>query len=131
MKKKSISKACKRVLALVLTLVMVLGAVPATVFAEDTQTPEVVEFDATVLAANATANSQQVPEKSSDGGAAWAFDDEAHWWHTRWSGDAAEGESATPKPAEDNPIYIQTGFDKAWMVDHLTYLSRQDDGRKG
>lgn len=38
-----------------------------------------------VLQGNAISNSQQDPAQGNDGLASWAFDEEAHWWHSRWS----------------------------------------------
>ncbi len=117
MKKKNVSKIYKRVLALMLALVMVLGALPATVSAEETPTP--VEFDLAVLAKNAKSNSEQLPATGQDGGATWAFDTQNHWWHSKWSD--RSGIAST-----SNPIWIQTGFDKVWTVTAVTYLPRQD-----
>ena len=90
------------------------------------------EIDPTILAANAIANSEMSPSNGSDGGAAWAFDDENHWWHSRWGAwdQMLEHETVTQlmtgKPSESNPIWIQTGFDKVWYIDHVTYTSRDN-----
>lgn len=39
-----------------------------------------------VLQGNAISNSQQNPAQGNDGPASWAFDEDAHWWHSRWTG---------------------------------------------
>ncbi len=90
-----------------------------------------VAFDATILAENAMANSEMNPADGNDGPAAWAFNEEENWWHSRWGawdqkGDHEIGEEKGGKPSDDNPIWIQTGFDKEWMVDSVTYVGRSN-----
>ncbi|MGN0335501.1 MAG: discoidin domain-containing protein [Lachnospiraceae bacterium] len=94
---------------------------------------ESTEINPEILAKNAMANSEQLPVAGdNDGGAAWAFDDEEHWWHTRYQDWNLKGEhevgsqKGDGKPSETNPIWIQTGFDEAWYVDHITYLPRSN-----
>ncbi|MBR5565557.1 MAG: right-handed parallel beta-helix repeat-containing protein [Roseburia sp.] len=88
------------------------------------------EFDPAILAKNAKANSQQLPANGGDGGPAWAFDDEDRWWHSRWgSFDQKEAHEVGTqfgdgKPSADNPIWIQTGFDKKWYVSEIEYTGR-------
>ena len=54
---------------------------------EGEETPAVpYAFDSAVLEKNAKANSEQLPVQwTNDGGAAWAFDEDAHWWHSRYA----------------------------------------------
>ncbi len=92
---------------------------------------QITAFDSAVLAENAKANSEQLPAAwADDGGAAWAFTENDSWWHSRYQdwdqkGDHEVGSQAGDgKPSETNPIWIQTGFDQKWMVDHITYVSR-------
>lgn len=48
-------------------------------------TVDTVQVDDATLIANAAANTQQIPVRyTDDGGATWAFDDTAHWWHSRY-----------------------------------------------
>ena len=89
------------------------------------------EFDSEILAKNAKANSEQLPAAGSDGGAAWAFDDEEHWWHSRWGswdqkGEHEIGQDKGGKPSASNPIWIQTGFDKKWYVSSIEYTGRSN-----
>ena len=86
----------------------------------------VCRVDDETLIENVKANSEQVQASGNDGGAEWAFDDEVHWWHSRWQGTPQEGEVDSGLVSENNPIWIQTGFDEAIYLDNLTYLSRQD-----
>ena len=127
-KKNEMKRMFKRGMALIMALAMILTALPATAFAETTEsaTQQLRAFDQTVLAANAKANSEHVPAQGNDGGATWAFDDTAHWWHSRWGGTAQEGEVDSGVVSESNPIWIQTGFGQKWNVDFITYLPRQD-----
>lgn len=43
----------------------------------------------------------------------WAFDDENHWWHSRYQGNPVEGEVNSGLVSASNPIWIQTGFGEA------------------
>ncbi len=94
---------------------------------------DVEEVSSTVLAENAMANSEQWPAGYvNDGKAAWAFDDEAHWWHSRYQNweQKADHEVGSAvgdgKPSETNPIWIQTGFGEQLAVDHITYQGRDN-----
>lgn len=49
----------------------------------------------------------------NDGEAGWAFDDENHWWHSRYQGNPVEGEVNSGLVSASNPIWIQTGFGEA------------------
>ena len=91
--------------------------------------------DRAVLTDNAMANSEQWPAAwTDDGRASWAFDGENHWWHSRYQnfdqkfsheiGTAA----GAGKPSATNPIWIQTGFDQVFYVDHIDYTPRGDKG---
>lgn len=80
------------------------------------------EIDSTILAKNAKAKSEMNPADKQDGPASWAFDDEDHWWHTKWQNEVNnEG-----KPSAGNPIWIQTGFDGAKKIKKITYQSRDN-----
>ena len=95
------------------------------------KTAGLVAVDSAVLAANAKANSEQLPVGwDNDGGAAWAFDEESHWWHSRYQDweQKAEHEVESGK-AENNPIWIQTGFGEKVSVEKVTYLPRQDSSK--
>ena len=88
---------------------------------------ELRAFNSETLAKNAKANSEQWPLdqwSNTDGKAAWAFDDEDHWWHSRYSGSSADGEVQDGKPSASNPIWIQTGFGKTWYVDSIDVTGR-------
>ncbi len=95
---------------------------------------EATRIDPEILSENAMANSEQKPVAwEHDGSAADAFDDDLNiFWHTRYQdwdqkGDHEVGSSAGDgKPSATNPIWIQTGFDAAWYVDHITYLPRDN-----
>ena len=92
------------------------------------------EFNPARLFDNAKANSQQfpVPSWGGDGPANWAFDDPAldTWWHSRYqdwetSEDELQGSSKEDGHASnDRKIWIQTGFDEKWYVDHIEYTGR-------
>ena len=95
--------------------------------------PKLGEYDSAILAKNAMANSEQWPAAwDNDGRAAWAFDDEGHWWHSRYQDwnqkfDHEIGSAAGDgKPSASNPIWIQTGFDKVFYVDHIVYTQRNN-----
>ncbi len=88
---------------------------------------EVEKFNQTVLAENARANSQQLPALGTDGGASWAFDDDNHWWHSRYSSFNQKQDyeiEQDGKPTASTPIWIETGFDKVFYVDHIEYTPR-------
>ena len=86
----------------------------------------VSEIDSETLMKNAWANSEKNPAGVNDGPATWAFDDEAHWWHSRYSGDKAAHEVDSGKPTEENPIWIQTGFNEPWYITSIDYTVRTD-----
>lgn len=90
-------------------------------------------FDLAILARNAKANSEQLPAGYiNDGGASWAFDGIAgHWWHTRYQdwGQKATHEVSNGKPSAENPIWIQTGFEREWYVESIKYMGRSDNHR--
>ena len=131
----------KKIVAAILAIALMFTSVqfpPLHVKAEETvvSETEIQEFDSTILAKNAKANSEQWPaEWTNDGKAAWAFDDENHWWHSRYNfwDQKASHEVGTQKgdgvPSADNPIWIQTGFDKAWNVTSIKYTGR--NGQNG
>ncbi|MBQ8858036.1 MAG: glycoside hydrolase N-terminal domain-containing protein [Lachnospiraceae bacterium] len=92
-------------------------------------------FDWEVLAENAIANSEQWPAAwTNDGNASWAFDEEEHWWHSRYQNwdQRADYETVTQamtgKPSANNPIWIQTGFDQVYYIDHIDYTPRGTAG---
>ena len=77
-----------------------------------------VQVDQNVLKANAISNSNEFPHQNSDGSASWAFDNENHWWHSRYTfPESAEspnyfkGETlrSTAAIASENP-WIGSGF---------------------
>ena len=85
------------------------------------------EIESEVLKANAKANSEQKPAAwDNDGEAGWAFDDENHWWHSRYQGNPVEGEVNSGLVSASNPIWIQTGFGEAKKIKKITYLSRDN-----
>ena len=75
----------KKFIAAILSFAMIFTSIqfpPIQVKAEEAV---ITEIDPAILARNATANSEQNPEHSTDGPAAWAFDDDQNrWWHSRW-----------------------------------------------
>ena len=76
-----------------------------------------------VLQANAICNTQQKPQQGKDGLASWAFDEENHWWHTRYTGTKESGEdtiSATTRP------WIGSGFGQEIRLKKITYKGRTD-----
>lgn len=76
-----------------------------------------------VLQGNAISNSQQDPAQGNDGLASWAFDEEAHWWHSRWTGTKGSSEdtiSSTVRP------WIGSGFDQEILLKKVTYEGRAD-----
>ena len=99
------------------------GTVQAATELDDQVThTTLAEIDATILAKNAKAKSEMNPADKQDGPASWAFDDEDHWWHTKWKNEVNnEG-----KPSASNPIWIQTGFDGVKKIKKITYQSRDN-----
>ena len=89
-------------------------------------------FNQSILAKNAIANSEMNPSSGSDGPASWAFDDADHWWHSRWGNwhqmqpHETVTQAMTGKPSPTNPIWIQTGFDQVYYIDHIDYASRSN-----
>lgn len=76
-----------------------------------------------VLQGNAISNSQQDPAQGNDGLASWAFDEEAHWWHSRWTGTKGSSEdtiSSTVRP------WIGSGFGQEILLKKVTYEGRAD-----
>ena len=91
-------------------------------------------FNRSILAKNAIANSEMDPASGTDGPASWAFDTEDHWWHSRWGNwgqlkpTETVTQSMTGKPSASNPIWIQTGFDQVYYIDHIEYTPRGTQG---
>lgn len=127
----------KKILAAALAGAMVLSVVPigsygtavvnaaenqeATAITEAPSGYELQEIAQELLRKNATSNSQNDnPGPGIKGGpAAWAFDDQEHWWHSHFQ---------TGHPSDSNRIYIQTGFDgETKRIKKLTYIPRTDD----
>mgnify|MGYP000506064505 CR=1 FL=1 len=76
-----------------------------------------------VLQANAICNTQQKPEQGKDGLASWAFDEEKHWWHTRYAGDRESGEDNISKTTRP---WIGSGFGQEIRLKKITYTGRTD-----
>ena len=139
----------KKILAMALVAVMTFGVASVGMgvnYAAESATIEYEEISSTTLKKNATANSEQIPASGAtdnsdpsddylDGEAGWAFDEEAHWWHSRWGHWDQKGshevgsKSGDGKPSVSNPIWIQTGFDAAMNIGKLTYKSRSDSNK--
>ena len=74
------------------------------------------------------------PASGTDGPASWAFDTTDHWWHSRWGNwgqlkpTETVTQSMTGKPSASNPIWIQTGFDQVYYIDHIEYTPRGTQG---
>ncbi len=96
----------------------------------------------TTLAANAVANSYMgsinaetgaiTGAYTNDGPVSWAFDDENHWWHSKYGYNADYEHGVNGTPSESNPVYMATGFDEATYVSGFYYESRggnSDGGR--
>lgn len=76
-----------------------------------------------VLQENAISNSQQNPTQNKDGLANWAFDEDDHWWHSRWTGTKDSSEdtiSSTVRP------WIGSGFGQEILLKKVTYEGRAD-----
>lgn len=76
-----------------------------------------------VLQGNAISNSQQDPAQGNDGLASWAFDEDAHWWHSRWTGTKGSSEdtiSSTVRP------WIGSKFGQEILLKKVTYEGRAD-----
>lgn len=76
-----------------------------------------------VLQENAISNSQQNPIQNKDGLASWAFDEDDHWWHSRWTGTKDSSEdtiSSTVRP------WIGSGFGQEILLKKVTYEGRAD-----
>lgn len=76
-----------------------------------------------VLQENAISNSQQNPTQNKDGLASWAFDEDDHWWHSRWTGTKDSSEdtiSSTVRP------WIGSGFGQEILLKKVTYEGRAD-----
>lgn len=94
-------------------------------------TVDTVQVDDATLIANAAANTQQIPVRyTDDGGATWAFDDTAHWWHSRYDdwGQLTEGETITAK----NDVFVSkfpwigSGFGNSVVFQSVTYMGRNN-----
>lgn len=62
-------------------------------------------------------------EEGNDGLASWAFDEDAHWWHSRWTGTKDSSEdtiSSTVRP------WIGSGFGQEILLKKVTYKGRTD-----
>ena len=90
-----------------------------------------VQVDQNVLKANAISNSNEFPHRNGDGSASWAFDNENHWWHSRYTfPESAEspnyfkGETLRNKAAiaSENP-WIGSGFGREITLYKITYTS--------
>ena len=82
-----------------------------------------VQVKPSVLQGNAISNSQQNPAQGNDGLASWAFDEDAHWWHSRWTGTKDSSEdtiSSTVRP------WIGSGFGQEILLKKVTYKGRTD-----
>lgn len=82
-----------------------------------------IQVKPSVLQENAICNTQQKPQQGKDGLASWAFDEENHWWHTRYTGTKESGEdtiSATTRP------WIGSGFGQEIRLKKITYKGRTD-----
>ena len=82
-----------------------------------------VQVKPSVLQGNAISNSQQNPAQRNDGLASWAFDEDAHWWHSRWTGTKDSSEdtiSSTVRP------WIGSGFGQEILLKKVTYKGRTD-----
>lgn len=82
-----------------------------------------VQVKPSVLQGNAISNSQQKPAQGNDGLARWAFDEDAHWWHSRWTGTKDSSEdtiSSTVRP------WIGSGFGQEILLKKVTYKGRTD-----
>ncbi len=88
--------------------------------------PVAREFtDLATLQANAKSNSEQTPAEGSDGPASYAFNgNDGNWWHSRWVGTPAEGEVSNGQANAENPIWIQTGFNKVFYLETIEYSAR-------
>jgi len=105
--------ACALSAAMIVTFVsfgnMGVGMVHAAVDIENesvtVEEKVLKEIESEVLKANAKANSEQKPAAwDNDGEAGWAFDDENHWWHSRYQGNPVEGEVNSGLVSASNPI---------------------------
>lgn len=82
-----------------------------------------VQVKPSVLQGNAISNSQQNPAQGNGGLASWAFDEDAHWWHSRWTGTKDSSEdtiSSTVRP------WIGSGFGQEILLKKVTYKGRTD-----
>jgi len=90
----------------------------------------VVQIDQEVLKANAVSNSNQNPVKyTNDGSASWAFDEQEHWWHSRYnfynaSYYASETLRDQTAVATENP-WIGSGFEREVTLYKLTCQNRK------
>lgn len=107
-------------------VVNVYAEEPQVVHAYETvaQNPDMMtsvkEIDKALLAEHARAKSEMSPAVGQDGPASWAFDDQDHWWHTKWQNE----QNNEGKPSTSNPIWIQTGFGGVKKIKKITYLPR-------
>ena len=77
-----------------------------------------------VLQANAICNTQQKPQQGKDGLASWAFDEENHWWHSRWNQTGKETSEDTIN--ETVRPWIGSGFGQEICLKKITYTGRTD-----
>ena len=141
----------KKMLAVALSSGLIMTCIPTNLntYAADTQSVDMIvekvargsiadvavtEIGSSTLAANATANTEQYPERwDNDGYAEWAFDDTAHWWHTRyeaWDQVGAHHSDDTLRQGElfRNGKYpwVGSGFGSSIILQKITYLGRTD-----
>lgn len=139
----------KKMLAVALSSGLIMTCIPTNLntYAADTQSVDMIvekvargsiadvavtEIGSSTLAANATANTEQYPERwDNDGYAEWAFDDTAHWWHTRyeaWDQVGAHHSDETLRQGElfRNGKYpwVGSGFGSSIILQKITYLGR-------
>jgi hypothetical protein len=130
-KKEGRGMKLKRILACTLSAAMLvttasfanLGVGTAYAAAENDQivtAKGLAEIDSAILMQNAKAKSEQNPVQGQDGLATWAFDDQDHWWHTKWQNE----QNNEGHVSASNPIWIQTGFDEVKKIKKITYQSR-------
>lgn len=87
---------------------------------------ETGKVDRKILERNASASSSQDPAQENGGPASYAFNgQDGNWWYSKSDGGSSEDEK-NGSVTTDNPVWIQTGFDKVRQVTGLICQAKPD-----
>ena len=119
--KKMSKKMGKRILSFLLSFAMVLGmiAVPMEAKAEETDGVAIAYQYAKVPIQSPVANSWYAASSNTDGGPAWAIDDNTgHWWHSNYGTATNENKSTgsfTNATVSEIPAFSSISSNRIWI----------------